>query len=62
MKYIILICLILGAYWSIGYMTQSINKDLQLKAKEAKCIAKYVSLEIERANIITSKGKCYIRD
>lgn len=39
----------------------AINRDFQLYQQESKCVQKYIAQGVERRNIETDGGTCYVK-
>jgi hypothetical protein len=48
---------LVGSYWTINL----INADYEAYLAESECVTKYVSIGVERRNIVTSEGTCYVK-
>lgn len=58
---VLLACIGIGALLAVADLGYSSFKyEMQLKAAESKCIAKFIKYEVERKDIITKEGKCYV--
>ena len=61
MKYIIIISFILGVAFAPSVMT-AWNDATKLIDAENECIAMYIANGVERSNIDTYKGMCYMKN
>lgn len=57
-KYLFIVFAVVISMYSLGHM---VYIDYKLYVKESECVAKHIALEVERKNIKTSKGTCYVK-
>lgn len=46
---------------SSAALTKSFNDNYELYVQESECVAKHIKLGVERRDIVTGGGTCYVR-
>ena len=60
MKYLLLIVSLAVTLPTLHLFGESVAADLATQSKEGECIAHLVSQGVERINIATSNGNCWV--